>query len=49
MSTADARDLAIAVALVLAPGTLVALVALLKGYTLTLHMTRPEKRPDHGE
>lgn len=40
----DARAVAIVAALVLAPFALVALAAIMRGYTIDVHMTRDERR-----
>lgn len=46
MTTEDARNLAIVAVIAIAPLALVLLFALLRGYTIDLHMTREERRRD---
>jgi len=43
VSTSDARDLAAIALIAIAPLAIVLLVALLRGYTITVHMTRENK------
>jgi hypothetical protein len=40
MSTEDARNLAIVAIVAIAPVAIVLIFAILRGYTITLHMTR---------
>lgn len=42
--TADARNLALIAVIAVAPLAIVLIVALLRGYTIDLHMTRDVKR-----
>ena len=44
VNTEGARDLAIIAVIAVAPLAIVLIVALLKSYTITLHMTRRSKR-----
>lgn len=44
MTTGDARALAIVALIAVAPLAIVLVIALLRGYTISLHMTRDEKR-----
>lgn len=44
MSAADARALAIVALVAVAPIAIVLLIAILRGYTIDLHMTRDVKR-----
>ena len=46
MNTEGARDLAIIAVIAVAPLAIVLIVALLKSYTITLHMTRKSKHGD---
>lgn len=43
MTTEDARNLALIAVIAVAPLAIVLLVALLRGYTIDLHMTREER------
>ena len=47
MDVSDARTLAIVAQIAAVPIAVVTLVALLRGYTIDLHMTR--RRPDHDD
>ena len=47
MDVSDARTLAIVALIAVVPVAVVLLVALLRGYTIDLHMTR--RRPDRHE
>jgi len=44
LTTEGARDLAIIAVVAIAPLAITLIVALLRGYTIDLHMTRDEKR-----
>jgi hypothetical protein len=44
VTTSDARDLAIIAVIAVAPLAIVLIFAILRAYTITLHMTRDEKR-----
>lgn len=44
MSTSDARDLAFIAIIAVAPLAIVLIVALMRGYTITVHMTRESKK-----
>jgi hypothetical protein len=44
VSTSDARDLAIIAVIAVAPLAIVLVFSILRGYTITLHMTRDERR-----
>jgi hypothetical protein len=44
MSTEDARNLALIAVIAVAPLAIVMIFALLRGYTIDLHMTRDMKR-----
>jgi len=41
VTTADARNLAIIAMIAIAPIALTLIIALIRGYTIDLHMTRP--------
>jgi hypothetical protein len=41
--TADARSAAIVAVVAVAPLAIVLIIALLRGYTIDLHMTRPDR------
>ena len=45
MTTGDARNLAIIVVIAIAPLAIVMVIALLRGYTIDLHMTRDDDPP----
>lgn len=47
--TADARNLALIAVIAVAPLAIVLIVALFRGYTIDLHMTREERRPRRDE
>jgi hypothetical protein len=47
--TAEARDVALIAVIALAPLAIVIIIALLRGYTLDLHMRRRGKRRDEGD
>jgi hypothetical protein len=49
VSTEDARSLAIIALIAVAPIVVVLLFAILRGYTVTLHMTREDRRPKRDE
>jgi hypothetical protein len=49
VTTADARSLAIVALVAVAPIVVVLLFAILRGYTVTLHMTRDHKRSGNGD
>jgi hypothetical protein len=44
VTTEDARNLAIVAVVAIAPVAIVLIFALLRGYSITLHMTRPRLR-----
>lgn len=44
MTAADARALGLVAIIAVAPLAIVLVIALLRGYTITLHMTREERR-----
>lgn len=44
MTTADARSLALVALIAVAPLAIVLVIALLRGYTIDLHMTRDENK-----
>jgi hypothetical protein len=44
VSTSDARDLAIIAVIAVAPLAITLIVALLRSYTIDVHMTRRDKR-----
>lgn len=44
MTSENARDLAFIAFIAIAPLAMILIVALIRGYTITLHMTRERKR-----
>lgn len=44
MTTEDARNLAAVAVLAVAPLALVLIFAILRGYTITIHLTREERK-----
>jgi len=49
VNTSDARDLAIIAVIAVAPLAIVLIFAILRGYTVTVHMTREGRRRRRGE
>ena len=49
MATEDARNLAIIAVIAVAPLAIVLMVALLRGYTMTMHFTRFNKKKNDEE
>lgn len=49
MNTEDARNLAIIAVIAVAPLAIVLVFSILRGYTITLHMTREDRRRRRGD